>query len=84
MGVLETQNLHKTFITGNIETRALGDVSLKVEKGDFLALMGPSGCGKSTLLNILGLLDQPNSGTISYEGQDDQSLAQGTAGVQAR
>lgn len=70
MTILDVQNITKTFLTGNIETRALNNVSLQVDTGDFVALMGPSGCGKSTLLNHLGLLDRSDAGAILYEGQN--------------
>lgn len=66
--MIEISNLTKVFRTEEIETVALDGVSLKVDKGEFIAIMGPSGCGKSTLLNILGLLDNPTSGIYKLDG----------------
>ena len=61
-------SLSKIYRTDEIETVALENVNLEVEKGEFLSIMGPSGCGKSTLLNIMGLLDLPTSGVVEIEG----------------
>ena len=61
-------NLEKIYRTKEIETVALENVNLKIQKGEFLSIMGPSGCGKSTLLNIMGLLDSPTNGTIEIDG----------------
>ena len=61
--MIEINNLSKVFRTSEVETVALNQVNLQVEEGEFVAIMGPSGCGKSTLLNILGLLDNPTSGS---------------------
>lgn len=68
--MLKVENLRKVFRTEVIETIALNGVSFDVDEGEFVAVMGPSGCGKSTLLNILGLLDNPTSGSYSLLGQE--------------
>ncbi|CAK7066472.1 ABC transporter ATP-binding protein [Parabacteroides sp. APC149_11_2_Y6] len=73
-------NLEKIYRTKEIETVALENVNLTVQKGEFLSIMGPSGCGKSTLLNIMGLLDAPTSGTVEINGvntvnMNDKELA---------
>jgi len=60
--MIKIENLKKVFRTEEVETVALNQISMNVDKGEFIAIMGPSGCGKSTLLNILGLLDNPTSG----------------------
>lgn len=72
--------LSKIYRTEEIETTALENVNLSVERGEFLSIMGPSGCGKSTLLNIMGLLDTPTAGTVeingvSTAGMKDKELA---------
>lgn len=61
-------DISKVYSAGDIETVALENVNIKVEKGEFLSIMGPSGCGKSTLLNIMGLLDTPTTGSIVIDG----------------
>ena len=68
--MIKTVDLEKIFRTDEVETTALNKVNLEVERGDFVAVMGPSGCGKSTLLNILGLLDNPTSGDLYFEGTE--------------
>ncbi|MFA8433900.1 MAG: ABC transporter ATP-binding protein [Marinifilaceae bacterium] len=68
--MIQINQLSKIFRTEEIETTALNQVNLKIQKGEFVAIMGPSGCGKSTLLNILGLLDNPSSGEIYLDGQE--------------
>lgn len=75
MAIIELNNIGKVFRTREIETTALENVNLSVEKGEFLSIMGPSGCGKSTLLNIMGLLDNPTSGTVRITDTDCASLS---------
>lgn len=67
--MLTLNNINKTFHTDKIETIALKDINLHLDKGEFVSIMGPSGCGKSTLLNIIGLLDAPTSGEIRLSGE---------------
>mgnify|MGYP002562031964 CR=1 FL=1 len=66
--MIEIKGLNKVFRTEEVETTAINNISLQVEKGEFVAIMGPSGCGKSTLLNILGMLDSPTSGKYYLDG----------------
>ena len=72
--MLKVENLKKSFFTEEVETIALNGVSFEVKEGEFVAVMGPSGCGKSTLLNILGLLDNPTSGSYHLLGSEVGSL----------
>lgn len=62
MSILDLRNIYKTYGKGDNEVVAVDGISLKVDKGDIIAIMGPSGCGKSTLLNILGCIDIPSQG----------------------
>ena len=66
--MIKTTSLKKVFRTEEIETSALNNVNVHIEKGEFVAIMGPSGCGKSTLLNVIGLLDNPSEGTYHFDG----------------
>jgi putative ABC transport system ATP-binding protein len=72
--MITLKGINKIYRTDEIETVALENVNLEVEKGEFLSIMGPSGCGKSTLLNIMGLLDLPTSGTIEIEGVQTEGM----------
>jgi putative ABC transport system ATP-binding protein len=68
--MIQTSNLKKIYRTEEVETTALDNVNLKVDEGEYIAIMGPSGCGKSTLLNILGLLDNPTEGEYDFLGEE--------------
>lgn len=70
MGIITLNSIGKVYRTKEIETTALENVNLEVNKGEFLSIMGPSGCGKSTLLNIIGLLDKPTKGTVTILDRD--------------
>lgn len=72
--MIEIQNLSKIYRSNSVETSALNEVDLKIEKGEFVSIMGPSGCGKSTLLNLLGMLDSPTGGSYLFDGKDVFSL----------
>lgn len=79
--ILSLSHIYKTYYQGELEVPVLKDVSLTVEKGDYLAIMGPSGSGKSTLMNVIGCLDLPTKGEYILEGQDilscnDNALAE--------
>jgi putative ABC transport system ATP-binding protein len=75
ISVVETINLRKTYLLGKVPVNALCGVNLKVESGDFLAILGPSGSGKSTLLNLIGALDKPTEGKMLIEGVDVSTLS---------
>ena len=70
MAILETADLSKIYGQGDTAVRALDGVSIKVEKGEFVAVVGTSGSGKSTLLHMLGGLDRPTSGSVMVDGRD--------------
>ena len=72
--IVEAVNLQKTYMLGKVPVEALRGVNLKVESGDFLAVLGPSGSGKSTLLNLIGALDKPTEGKLLIEGVDVSTL----------
>ena len=72
--MIQLQNIEKVYRTDTVETLALNNINLTVEKGEFLSIMGPSGCGKSTLLNVMGLLDAPTSGAVTINEQSTEKL----------
>lgn len=74
MAIISVKNVGKVYRTDEIETTALDNVNLEVEKGEFISIMGPSGCGKSTLLNIIGLLDNPTTGTVEINGTSTDKM----------
>ncbi len=74
MPLIELKNIVKTYYAGDTNFNALDNVSLSIERGEFVAIMGASGSGKSTCMNILGTLDKPNSGEYHLDGKDVLSL----------
>ena len=81
MEIIKLKDVNKVYRTKEIETLALENVNLEIRKGEFVSIMGPSGCGKSTLLNIIGLLDNPTSGTVTIldgttSGMTDSQLSE--------
>lgn len=72
--LISLENVSKTFLTEEIETRAINDISLKINQGEYVALSGQSGCGKSTLLSLLGLLDSPTTGHFTLAGKNVSTL----------
>jgi putative ABC transport system ATP-binding protein len=68
--MIKATDLGKHYSIDEMEITALQNLSIEVEKGEFVAIMGPSGCGKSTLLNILGMLDEPDEGSYFFEGSE--------------
>jgi putative ABC transport system ATP-binding protein len=73
--LIELNNVRKVFYAEEIETHALANIHLKIERGQYVAISGPSGCGKSTLLSILGLLDTPTAGEHLLKGRTVESLS---------
>ncbi|KMY67989.1 macrolide ABC transporter ATP-binding protein [Desulfocarbo indianensis] len=76
MPIVQCDHVNKTYRQGNIQVRALREVSLEVDKGGFVALSGPSGSGKTTLLNIIGGLDLADSGAVVVDGESLEQMSQ--------
>ena len=72
--LIKMQDVKKVFLTDEVETHALEEIHLEIERGQYVSIAGPSGCGKSTLLSILGLLDSPTGGTYLLNGQPVANL----------
>src|SRR4026209_2040267 len=75
MSLVELRNVSKIYRLGGEEIRALDDLSLDIESGEFISIIGPSGSGKSTLMHILGCLDTPTHGTLRLDGTEIQNAS---------
>ena len=74
--IIETKGLTKIYHVGSSQIKAVNNVNLKIEKGSIISILGPSGAGKTTLLNLIGLLDEPTSGKIFFNGIDTSILGE--------
>ncbi len=75
MALIELKNITKSYPLGEVQLQILKGISLRIEQGEFVAIMGPSGSGKSTLMNILGCLDRPSSGSYFLDGKQVEGLS---------
>ena len=73
--LIKLENIKKIFYTDEVETHALSDISLTINKGEYVSISGPSGCGKSTMLSLLGLLDVSSSGSYQLSGYDVSNIS---------
>lgn len=76
MKIIETEELTKKYQMGEVEVKAIEELNLKIEKGEFVSIMGPSGSGKSTLMHLLGLLDNPTSGEVFIKNDSTSRLSE--------
>ncbi|HCM16491.1 MAG: ABC transporter ATP-binding protein [Candidatus Cloacimonadales bacterium] len=74
--MIELKALSKIYRTDTVETTALNELNLHIQKGNFVAIKGPSGCGKTTLLNIIGLMDKPSKGTLRIDDKNVEQLSE--------
>ena len=74
--MITADNLSRIYHMGAVDVRALRGVSFEIERGEFVGIMGPSGSGKSTLLHVLGLLDEPTTGSLVVDGVDVLALSE--------
>lgn len=74
--MINLQDISKVFTTRDVETRALTNVNLIIDEGEFVSVMGPSGCGKTTLLNIIGLIESPSAGTYYFDNRKVSNLSE--------
>jgi len=81
--LIRLEGIQKVFRTEDIETHALSNIALTINRGEYVSISGPSGCGKSTLLSVIGLLDAPTDGKYTLAGQDVSSLSR-TASARTR
>ena len=72
--MITLDNISKIVYTSEVQTHALDSVNLTIDRGEFVSIMGPSGCGKSTMLNIMGLLDEPTSGSLTIDGVNSAGM----------
>ena len=83
--LIQLEELNKIYRSDSVETTALDHINIDVKRGEFVAVMGPSGCGKSTLLNIVGMLDNPSSGSYWFLGEDVADYSEGKlSGIRKR
>ena len=82
--IVETRNLKKSYLMGDISVRALRGINFSVRKGDFISILGPSGSGKSTLLNMIGALDIPTEGEVLIDGKNTANMNQNELAIHRR